>query len=113
MDMSKPLPTAAFHILLALAGGVSHGYGILQLVREQSQGRVALGTGSLYRHLPVLIERGLVAEARQERGADPRRGTAYRLTPYGRQVLAGERERLAALVRALEGLRGASRKGQA
>jgi DNA-binding PadR family transcriptional regulator len=101
------------HVLLALLDGASHGYGILQAVREQSQGRVPLGTGSLYRHLSRLIDAGLVAETRPEAGADPRRGTYYRLTPRGRQRLAAERDRLAALVHALDGLRGASRKGGA
>lgn len=112
LDMSAPLPPAPFHILLALAEGASHGYGILQTVREQSGGRVPLGTGSLYRHLSRLIDAGLVAETPADRRADPRRGTYYRLTPRGRQTLADERDRLAALVRALDGLRGASRQGR-
>ena len=90
-----------------------HGYRILHTVREQSGGRVPLGTGSLYRHLSRLIDAGLVAETDAEDGADPRRGTYYRLTPRGRQFLAAERDRLASLVRALDGLRGASRKGSA
>ena len=113
MDISVPLAPAPFHILLAMIGGPSHGYGLLQAVREQSAGRVPLGTGSLYRHLSRLIDAGLVAETRGERGADPRRGTYYRLTPAGRQVLADERDRLTGLVRALERLGGASRKGPA
>jgi DNA-binding PadR family transcriptional regulator len=112
MDMSNPLPPAPFHILLALMSGASHGYGILQAVREQSGGRVPLGTGSLYRHLSRLIDAGLVAETGAEPSADPRRGTYYRLTSRGRQTLASERDRLAGLVRALDGLRGAAGKRQ-
>ena len=113
MDISVPLPPAPFHILLALIQGASHGYGILQCVREQSGGRVPLGTGSLYRHLSRLIDAGLVLETRGESNADPRRGTYYRLTSKGRQVLAEERDRLAGLVRALGGLRTASKRGPA
>ena len=112
MDMSVPLPPAPFHILLALIEGASHGYGILQAVREQSGGRVPLGTGSLYRHLSRLIDAGLVAERPAARDADPRRGTSYRLTPKGRQTLADERDRLAGLVRALDAARGPSREGR-
>jgi DNA-binding PadR family transcriptional regulator len=112
LDMSAPLPPGPFHVLLALIEGASHGYGILQTVREQSGGRVPLGTGSLYRYLSRLMDAGLVVETQAERGADPRRGTYYRLTPRGRQLLADERDRLAGLVRALDGLRGAPRKGQ-
>jgi DNA-binding PadR family transcriptional regulator len=113
LDMSVPLPQAPFHIMLALIDGASHGYGILQTVREQSERHVRLGTGSLYRHLSRLIDAGLVAESEPERGADPRRGTYYRLTARGRQVLADERERLAGLLRTLDGLRGNSRKERA
>ena len=113
MDTSPPLAPGPFHILLAMLDGPTHGYGLLQAVREQSGGRVPLGTGSLYRHLSRLIDAGLVTETKAERGADPRRGTYYRLTPAGRLILAGERERLAGLVRALDGLRGASPKGPA
>jgi DNA-binding PadR family transcriptional regulator len=113
LDMFRPLAPAPFHVLLALAGGESHGYGILQTVREQSGGHVPLGTGSLYRHLSRLIDDGLVAEAPSEPGADPRRGTYYRLTPRGRQALTLERERLHGLVRALDTLRDASSKDPA
>ena len=113
MDISAPLAPAPFHVLLALLNGACHGYGILQAVREQSGGGVPLGTGSLYRHLSRLIEAGLVAETDPATRTDPRRGTYYRLTPRGRQLLASERERLASLVRALDGLRGVSRKGPA
>jgi DNA-binding PadR family transcriptional regulator len=113
LDISVPLPPAPFHVLLALLQGPSHGYGILQSVREQSSGRVPLGTGSLYRHLSRLIDAGFVAETRAEPHADPRRGTYYRLTPRGRQILADERDRLAGLVRTLGGLRSAPKRGQA
>jgi DNA-binding PadR family transcriptional regulator len=105
MDIFSPLPPAPFHVLLSLLDGASHGYGILQTVREQSAGRVPLGTGSLYRHLSRLIDAGLVEETAPDPGADPRRGTYYRLTARGRQALAAERDRLAGLVRALDGLR--------
>ena len=105
-----PLKPAVFHVLLALAEGAIHGYGAMQAVREQSRGRVAIGTASFYRHLTRLIDDGLVAEA-AERPADddPRRGAYYRLTPRGRRVLAAERSRLAALVAAIDALTSARR----
>ena len=45
---SPPLKPAVFHVLLALAEGATHGYGAMQAVREQSGGRVAIGTASFY-----------------------------------------------------------------
>ena len=111
---TEPLKPAVFHILLALAERESHGYAVMQAVRERSNGAVALRTGSFYRHLSRLIEVGLVAEA-GERPADddPRRGAYYRLTTRGQRALADERRRLASLVAAIDNLRPASRRGSA
>lgn len=112
MDTSPaPLKPAVFHILLALANQESHGYAIMQTVREQSGGRVRLQTGSLYRHLATLIDQGLVAEGPAPRHVeDPRRGTHYRLTARGRQALEDERRYLAGLMAALGTVRAAWRK---
>ena len=69
------LKPAVFHVLLALAEGATHGYGAMQAVREQSGGRVSIGTASFYRHLTRLIDDGLVVEAS---GAPGRRRPAAR-----------------------------------
>jgi DNA-binding PadR family transcriptional regulator len=106
--MLKPIP---LHILLALADGDSHGYAIMQAIRSQSNGTVTVQTASFYRHLGRLIDEGWVAEAAGRReGDDPRRGTYYRLTPRGRQVLAEERQRLTDLVAQMNKLRLSPRK---
>lgn len=106
----EPLKPAAFHILLALAEGDSHGYAIMQAVREQSSGRVPLQTGSFYRHLTRLIDLGMVAEAPSPRTVeDPRRGTHYRLTPQGRKALEFEREYLTAVVSSMNTLKKGAR----
>ncbi len=116
LDMSNmthpaPLPPAVFHILLALADRDSHGYAVMQTVREQSGGRVPLRTGSFYRHLAKLIDTGLVVEASSRPADDdPRRGAYYRLTPRGQKALAEERQRLIDLVATMKSLRPASRK---
>ena len=107
------LKPAAFHILLALADGDSYGYAVMQAVRRGSGGRVPLSTGSFYRRLSLLIKSGLVEEAAAPRDDDPRRGAYYRVTAAGRQAVTRERDRLAALVSALDGLGPASRRGRA
>ncbi|PYR90656.1 MAG: PadR family transcriptional regulator [Acidobacteria bacterium] len=112
-DISAPLKPAVFHILLALADGPVHGYAAMQRIRERSGGSIRLSTGSFYRHLSKLLDEGLVEEAAGPAGDDPRRGAYYRITAPGRQVLARERDRLAALVAALDALRPASRRGRA
>ncbi len=95
-----PLKPVVAHILLVLAEGDAHGYGIMQAVRERSGGAIQLETGPLYRHLHRLFADRLVAEANpaaRPEGEDPRRRT-YRLTPLGRRVLSAEALRMAALV---------------
>ena len=109
--MLKPI---ALHILLALADRESHGYGVMQAIREQSAGQVPVQTASFYRHLAALIDDGLVIESAARRdGFDPRRGAYYRITARGRQVLAAEKRRLTDLVAQMNKVRLTPRKADA
>ena len=96
-----PLPSAAFHILLALAGEELHGYGIMRQVLEQTGGAVRIGPGTLYGSIKTLLEENLIEE-REER-PDAELGTErrryYRLTAAGRKVASEEAQRLAAMLR--------------
>ena len=94
-----PLAPAALHILLALSSEDRHGYGIMREAFRQSQGHYKLGPGTLYDNLDKLMNRGLVADApRRTAREDPRRHY-YRLTEFGRRVLAADLERLRAVVK--------------
>ncbi len=88
-----PLKTADFYILLALAAGPRHGYGIMKEVERESGGEVRLEIGSLYR----LLGRMLEAELIEETEGDERRRN-YRLTRLGRRAMKAEGARLAGLV---------------
>ena len=98
-DQFLPLSAAALHILLALASEDRHGYGIMREVARQSDGRYKLGPGTLYDNLEKLLNQGIVAEsARSSLVGDPRR-RYYRLTGFGRRLLASEIARLEGVVR--------------
>lgn len=102
MQPSEPLKPAVFYILLALMEGDRHGYAVMQDVRERSGGRMAMYSGSFYRHLLGLMDGGLVSEVAGSGSAkdkDPRRGVSYRLTPAGRRAIETERARLEELLR--------------
>jgi DNA-binding PadR family transcriptional regulator len=43
----EPLTLAVFHILLSLADGEKHGYGIMQEVADRTDGEVVMGPGTL------------------------------------------------------------------
>jgi DNA-binding PadR family transcriptional regulator len=100
-DLHSPLPLspATLHILLSLAGEDLHGYGIMQEVARQSEGKYTLGPGTLYDNLQKLIQREWVKElGRRADDEDPRR-RYYRLTPAGHGILEAEIARLAEVVR--------------
>lgn len=98
-----PLKTQWFHIMLTLAGGEQHGYGIMQEVLDRTKGKVRLWPATLYGSLKRLIEANFIEES-TERPApelDDARRRYYRLTALGRAVLDAECERLQELVRTI------------
>jgi DNA-binding PadR family transcriptional regulator len=100
-DLSRflPLTPATLHILLALAGEDLHGYGIMQDVLRQSEGRYKLGPGTLYDNLQRLAMRGLVQEVGRRSGDDDPRRRYYRLSSLGRGILSAEISRLEGVIR--------------
>jgi DNA-binding PadR family transcriptional regulator len=87
----QPLPSAAFQILLSLAGEDLHGYGIMREVAEQTEGRMRLGPGTLYSSIQTLLEAGLIEELDQRETA--KRGQELR------KLARSEADRLADLLR--------------
>src|SRR5215469_6177091 len=97
-DDYLPLAPATLHILLSLAGEPMHGYGIMQEVLRQSDGRYNLGPGTLYDNLQRLMNQRMVEEVDGPRGEESSRRRYYRLSSLGRGVLAQEIARLEAVV---------------
>ena len=102
-----PLKPNWFHVLLSLASGEQHGYGIMQEVLERTDGKVRLWPATLYGTLERLFDAGLIAEAnrRPQADEDDARRRYYRLTALGRRVLAAESMRLEDLVRVIRAKR--------
>jgi DNA-binding PadR family transcriptional regulator len=101
-DVAQPLTPAVFHILLALADGESHGYGIMQDVERFTNGDTKLGPGTLYRSIQRMLVDGLIEElaiALHNESDDDRR-RYYRLTARGLAAAKREAQRLADLVEA-------------
>jgi DNA-binding PadR family transcriptional regulator len=104
---SKPAPLSAatLHILLALAGGNLHGYGIIQEVARNSGGHYRLGPGTLYDNLKKLMDAGLVADAPKSASSKRKSATTkeddrrfYTLTRQGKDALSAEVDRLQSVV---------------
>lgn len=101
IDSLIPIPTAVFHILIALADRDRHGYSIMQDVAGRTSGKVQLSPGTLYSSIRRMLEQGLIEELSESpdpENTDERR-RYYRLTRFGKRVAAVEVERLNALVR--------------
>ncbi len=95
-----PLPTAAFHILVALADRDRHGYSIMQDVAARTEGKVRLSAGTLYSAVRRMLEQGLIEELRDS--PDPASGDErrryYRLTALGREVAIAEARRVSEML---------------
>ena len=95
-----PLTPADFNILLALAEGEKHGYGIMQEITNHTSGKLRLGPGTLYGAIKRLLEEDLIEESgkRPDPAHDDERRRYYRLTEFGQRVAAAEATRLEELV---------------
>jgi DNA-binding PadR family transcriptional regulator len=95
-----PLTQPIFNILLALADGEKHGYGIMQEVTTNSGGK-RMGPGTLYGSIKRLLEEALIEESdeRPDPAHDDERRRYYRLTDLGQRVAAAEAARMEELVR--------------
>jgi DNA-binding PadR family transcriptional regulator len=96
-----PLKPVDLQLLLALAEGELHGYGLVQAIDEATGGLVQLDPGNLYRVIKRLLAAGLVAESdrRAAPGTGGERRRYYRLTALGRNVLTAELRRLQTLMK--------------
>jgi DNA-binding PadR family transcriptional regulator len=83
-----PLTEATYYIMLALEKPL-HGYGVMQKVKQASEGRVEVGPGTLYGAFSTLQEEDLIQMIKKE---DRRK--VYALTPKGTEVLRGQIQRL-------------------
>jgi len=91
-----PLTWLSYLVLLSLADGPTHGYGIIKEVERRTDGRTRIEAGTLYAAIKRLREQGLLRPVGEAAGSRRRRD--YELTSVGREVLQTESERLAGLV---------------
>lgn len=89
----QPMTEAMYYILLALLEP-SHGYGLMQHIREISGGRMEIGPGTLYGVLTRMKAEGLIVQ-----DAEQSRRKTYRITDAGRDALAEEYRRIKNMLR--------------
>ena len=101
IDKHLPLRRVEFHILLSLAAGERHGYGLIRDIEARSE-TPAPDVGTMYRALARMAEAGLIeaADRRPAPDSDDERRNYYRITSAGMRVARAEARRLAALTQA-------------
>lgn len=88
-----PMTETGFYILLCLQNP-NHGYGIVQKVKEMTQGDIVLAPGTMYGSLSKMEKDGLISFVREE---DKRK--IYLITDLGSKVLDIEKKRIERLYR--------------
>jgi DNA-binding PadR family transcriptional regulator len=101
IDKHLPLRRVEFHILLSLAAGERHGYGIIRDIEARGETSVP-DVGTMYRALARMVEARLIEAAarRPVPDAGDERRNYYRITSMGLRVARAEARRLEALMRA-------------
>ena len=84
----SPMTETAFYILLSLTEP-RHGYGIIKYVEELTEGRLVLGSGTIYGTLTKMQRDGIITVY-----ADEKRKTIYEITDAGKALMRHEMRRL-------------------
>ncbi len=98
LTVALPLTHPIYHILLVLAAGERHGYGLRREIVASTEGRMRVGNGSLYRSLDVMLTAGLIGETRGTIDDAPELRRLFRLTDLGELIARAETARLVQLV---------------
>ena len=92
-----PLTEPVFLVLLSLVEAPRHGYALLKDTEALSDGRVRLGTGTLYGVIHRLLEVQWIE--RCETDDTSRDKQSYRITSLGKQLLQADLTRMKQLTR--------------
>jgi DNA-binding PadR family transcriptional regulator len=100
-DRHRPVRRVEFHILLSLAAGERHGYGIIRDIEARGEA-AGPDVGTMYRALARMAEDGLIEASARRLAPDAgdERRNYYRITEAGLRVARAEARRLEALMRA-------------
>lgn len=97
----EPISESYFYILLCLRKAPMHGYGIMQMTSELSEGEVRIGSGTMYGAISNMIKKGWIQEVLSDLpGLERRR--MYQLTDEGRETLKNEINRLKRMLKGVE-----------
>ena len=88
-----PMTETGFYILLCLKEP-NHGYGIVQMVDQMTEGEIRLSPGTMYGSLSKMEKDGVIRFVREEE-----KRKIYQITALGSEVLELELKRIKRLYR--------------
>ena len=94
-----PMTETGFYILLCLREP-NHGYGIVQMVKEMTEGDIVLAPGTMYGSLSKMEKDGLIRFVREEE-----KRKIYSITDLGNEVLNLQMNRIARLYKNMKEVR--------
>ena len=94
-----PMTETSFYILLCLREP-NHGYGIVQKVKEMTNGDIVLAPGTMYGSLSKMEKDGLIRFIREEE-----KRKIYMITALGNEVLSIEIKRIVRLYKNIREMR--------
>lgn len=83
-----PMTESTYYVLLSLTEP-RHGYAMIQFISELTDGRIHMGTGTLYTMLGRLVEDQLIEILSSDQGKK-----TYQITDIGRELIKTEIARL-------------------
>lgn len=98
------LTETTFFILLSVYTP-NHGYGIMQFIESQTNGRLSLGAGTLYGAINTLLKKGWIEPCPS---GDHSRKKEYLITEMGKRITKEELRRLAQVYSTAEKIMGES-----
>lgn len=99
MSVETPLTEATYFILLSLSPKAKHGYAIMKDVKQLSENRIVLSTGTLYGALKRLLDQGWIIRLDDVNPkGNVRDRKVYKLSQNGRHILKEEIARLQKLL---------------
>ena len=91
MKAYMPMTETAFYILLSLSEP-RHGYGVIKFVEELTEGRIKLGSGTVYGTLSKMQKDNIITVY-----ADGHRKTIYEISQIGKELIRSEIARISKL----------------
>ena len=101
MKKQEPLTESYYYILLCLYKKPLHGYGIMQETARLSEGKVKIGSGTMYGAVSNMLMKGWIVEAVNEEPNDNRK-RMYQITERGKEILKVEIERIRYLLQSAD-----------